>query len=264
MAQSPRRSCFAALLGADVEQIESAIGLVVAHYIPFRAIRHGHQLSDSKGASAALSAEVAVLRCPRRDARLRRPGRHFPQRRSDFLALRTAGRPDSSPFDLTLSCGRRRFRGDGNALQARAVRTPVGRRDSRPDRFAGRVSGAIWPIRSRFARIEITIYEPAFHIIADPAKRNPTTRQSADHSLPYIVATLFRKAIEQQRSGWRELMLMPDDYSDAALQHPLTRRLNGPHATSATAANRSTTIIPTASPRRWPSTMPSSAVYPAD
>ncbi len=51
------------------------------------------------------------------------------------------------------------------------------------------------------------------------------TRQSADHSMPYIVATLFRKAIEQQRSGWRELMLMPDDYSDAALQHPLTRRL---------------------------------------
>jgi 2-methylcitrate dehydratase len=73
--------------------------------------------------------------------------------------------------------------------------------------------------------IEITIYEPAFHIIADPAKRNPTTRQSADHSLPYIVATVLRKAIERKRSGWQELMLMPEDYSDAALQHPLTRSL---------------------------------------
>ena len=29
-------------------QIESAIGMVVAHYIPFRAIRAGKQLSDSK------------------------------------------------------------------------------------------------------------------------------------------------------------------------------------------------------------------------
>ncbi len=52
---------FAAALGGDVQQIESAIGLVVAHYIPFRAIRAGKQLSDSKGASAALSAEAAVL-----------------------------------------------------------------------------------------------------------------------------------------------------------------------------------------------------------
>ena len=52
---------YGAVLGASVDQIESAIGLVLAHYIPFRAIRHGHQLSDSKGASAAISAEVAVL-----------------------------------------------------------------------------------------------------------------------------------------------------------------------------------------------------------
>ena len=52
---------FGAVLGATPEEIESAIGLVVAHYIPFRAIRAGKQLSDSKGASAAISAEVAVL-----------------------------------------------------------------------------------------------------------------------------------------------------------------------------------------------------------
>ena len=30
---------FGAMLGANVDQIESAIGMVVAHYIPFRAIR---------------------------------------------------------------------------------------------------------------------------------------------------------------------------------------------------------------------------------
>lgn len=34
--------------------------MVVAHYIPWRAIRAGKQLSDSKGASAALSTEVAI------------------------------------------------------------------------------------------------------------------------------------------------------------------------------------------------------------
>ncbi len=45
---------YGAILGASVDQIESAIGLVVAHYIPFRAIRAGHQLSDSKGLRAAI------------------------------------------------------------------------------------------------------------------------------------------------------------------------------------------------------------------
>src|SRR5262245_59747488 len=37
---------YGAVLGATAEQIESAIGLMVAHYVPFRAIRHGEQLSD--------------------------------------------------------------------------------------------------------------------------------------------------------------------------------------------------------------------------
>merc|ERR1719436_1187323 len=52
---------YGALLGATPEQIESAIGMTVAHYVPFRAIRAGKQLSDSKGASAAISTEAAVL-----------------------------------------------------------------------------------------------------------------------------------------------------------------------------------------------------------
>merc|ERR1719204_69239 len=52
---------YGALLGASAEQIESAIGLTVAHYVPFRAIRAGKQLSDSKGASAAISTEAAIL-----------------------------------------------------------------------------------------------------------------------------------------------------------------------------------------------------------
>lgn len=51
---------YGAMLGASPEQIEHAIGMVVAHYIPWRAIRAGKQLSDSKGASAALSTEVAI------------------------------------------------------------------------------------------------------------------------------------------------------------------------------------------------------------
>merc|ERR1719335_1202671 len=52
---------YGALLGASAEEIESGIGMTVAHYVPFRAIRAGKQLSDSKGSSAAISTEAAVL-----------------------------------------------------------------------------------------------------------------------------------------------------------------------------------------------------------
>lgn len=51
---------YGALMGATPLEIEHAIGMFVAHYIPFRAIRAGKQLSDSKGASAALSTEAAI------------------------------------------------------------------------------------------------------------------------------------------------------------------------------------------------------------
>ncbi len=52
---------YGAMMKATPEQIEHAIGMVVAHYIPWRAIRSGKQLSDSKGASAAFATEVAIM-----------------------------------------------------------------------------------------------------------------------------------------------------------------------------------------------------------
>ena len=47
------------------------------------------------------------------------------------------------------------------------------------------------------SKIKITSYEPAFSIIGDPAKRNPETRQSADHSMAYIVSSVMRKAFHK-------------------------------------------------------------------
>ena len=86
---------------------------------------------------------------------------------------------------------------------------------------------------AQLCSLRVTIYEPAFGIIGDPAKRDPRTRQSADHSMVYIIATLLRKAHEARRAGWdgqngwQRLMLMPDDYAEneSALFHPLTRTL---------------------------------------
>lgn len=49
--------------------------------------------------------------------------------------------------------------------------------------------------------INIVAYEPAFGIIGDPAKKTPSTRQSADHSMVYIVSTILRKAYETKELG---------------------------------------------------------------
>jgi 2-methylcitrate dehydratase len=83
--------------------------------------------------------------------------------------------------------------------------------------------------------INIVAYEPAFGIIGDPAKKTPSTRQSADHSMVYIVSTILRKAfqtkdLKSKLQGfnnldgvWKMLMLEPKDYGHQALFNKETR-----------------------------------------
>jgi 2-methylcitrate dehydratase len=87
---------------------------------------------------------------------------------------------------------------------------------------------------SRIAEIAITAYEPAFGIIGDPAKRSPKTRQSADHSMVFIVSRFIQRAKSAAESGifpknsdeaWKAWMLAPADYGSEALQDADTRRL---------------------------------------
>jgi 2-methylcitrate dehydratase len=215
---------YGAVLGASAEQIESAIGLVVAHHVPFRAIRHGEQLSDSKGASAAISAEVSVLAMRRALRGFRGPADVFRNPQALFCLFEPPAETRISPFDLELAAA-----GDDFAVMGEHFKLGLYEHQS-----ASAIAGLIGLLTanpqllaepSGIQRVRIAIYQPAFGIIGDPHKRDPRTRQSADHSMVYIVATLLRKAIELKRSGWKELMLMPDDYSDKALFHPLTRQL---------------------------------------
>src|SRR5262249_32792690 len=140
--------------------------------------------------------------------------------------------PDASPFDLALATA-----GDDFAVMGMHFKLGLYEHQS-----AGAIQGIIDLIASQptlldnqqqLRSMRITIYEPAFSIIGDLAKRDPRTRQSADHSMLYIVATLLRKAYEARaagwdgQNGWSQLMLVPDDYAEnnSALFHPLTRQL---------------------------------------
>ncbi len=242
---------FGAMLGATAEQIESAIGMVVAHYIPFRAIRAGKQLSDSKGASAAISTEAAILsvkramagflgpkdifRNPEAIFRLfEGPGQLFQKISSAGTGIPSAkaGNAHASPFDLVLATGGSDFAVMGMHFKlglyehqsAGALQGLINLISRHPHLLADQTGEAI---RS----IVVKAYEPAFGIIGDPAKRDPKTRQSADHSMLYLVCTMLRKALERRHAnpkatlGWKELMLLPDDFGPAALHDPLTRQL---------------------------------------
>lgn len=218
---------YAGLHGGTPEQIESAIGMVVAHAVPWRAIRAGKQLSDSKGASAAISAEFAVLSAKRALAGFVGPADIF--RNPESLFRQFEPTKGDSPFDLVLS-----HSGEDFAVMGMHFKLGLYEHQS-----AGAIQGvidllAMAPEFGEPDSIEsliIKTYEPAFGIIGDPAKRNPTTRQSADHSMVYIVATLLRRAGELPLEGltsdelWQALMLMPDDYSEEALHHRVTRNL---------------------------------------
>ncbi|RYG27035.1 hypothetical protein EON82_00835 [bacterium] len=226
---------YGAMMGATAEQIESAIGMVVAHYTPWRAIRAGKQLSDSKGASAAISAEVAVLSMERAMRGFVGPKDIFRNPESVFRQFEPQG------FDLDIST-----EGDDFAVMGMHFKLGLYEHQS-----AGALQAALDLIAAHpqmlepgaIEKVEIVAYQPAFGIIGDPAKRDPLTRQSADHSMVYIVATLLRKALQtpsptvlpsapsslqgepSSDALWQSLMLLPDDYSQDAILDPQTRAL---------------------------------------
>lgn len=221
---------YGALMGATAEQIESAIGMVVAHYIPWRAIRAGKQLSDSKGASAAISSEVAVLSTKRSMAGFIGPKDIFRNPEAVFRQFeKTQG---DSPFDLVLS-----HSGDDFSVMGMHFKLGLYEHQS-----AGALQGLIDLLAAnpqllepgKIQKILIRAYEPAFGIIGDPAKRDPRTRQSADHSMVYIVGTMLRLAQEradQVRNAkstdsiWKAIMLLPYDYSEPAVFNERTREI---------------------------------------
>lgn len=76
--------------------------MVVAHYIPWRAIRAGKQLSDSKGASAALATEVAIMSVHRALRGFIGPKDIFRNPEALFRQFKPTESSEVSPFDIVL------------------------------------------------------------------------------------------------------------------------------------------------------------------
>ena len=238
-------AAFGAMLGATPEQIESAIGMTVAHYIPWRAIRAGKQLSDSKGASAAITTEVAILSMQRSMRGFVGPRDIFrnPEAIFRFFEPTTTGKDRwtetaPSPFDLVLT-----HSGDDFAIMGMHFKLGLYEHQS-----AGALQAVIDLVSAtpelldsdgdNIKQINILAYEPAFGIIGNPAKMHPRTRQSADHSMAFIVSRLIRKAIEYKKANgalptggeandamWKALILTPHDYAPAMINDASTKAI---------------------------------------
>ena len=225
---------YGAMCGASPEQIESAIGMCVAHFVPWRAIRAGKQLSDSKGSSAAISTEVAIVSMKRSMSGFMGPRDIFRNPESMFRQFEHTG--GDSPFDLVLSHS-------GSDFAVMGMHFKIGLYEHQS---AGALQGLLNLIEknptiaedpSQIECIKITAYEPAFGIIGDPAKRDPKTRQSADHSMVYIVSAMLKKAsgvVDSDGIGffdksndevWKRLMLTPYDFDIDAITNETTRSI---------------------------------------
>lgn len=203
-----------------------------AHYIPYRAIRAGKQLSDSKGASAALSSEAAILCMKRAMCGFIGPKDIF--RNPEAIWRLFEPTDGDSPFNLVLGV-------EGDDFSVMGMHFKLGLYEHQS---AGAIEGVMKLLKeNRFLekdganieRMKIVAYQPAFGIIGDPAKKNPTTRQSADHSMVYIISTLLRKALsipdfnsrefKNLDEVWKLLMLEPKDYGYGAIRDTITRNI---------------------------------------
>lgn len=198
-----------------------------------RAIRAGQQLSDSKGASAALSTEVAIMSMNRALMGFQGPKDIFRNPEAIFRTFRKTPSDEESPFDIVLT-----HSGSDFAVMGMHFKLGIYEHQS-----AGAIQGlidllikhpAISERPDAIDRVVIKAYQPAFGIIGNTAKRNPQTRQSADHSMVYIIGRLLRKAAMSKRDGisiadskdaWCRWMLSPLDYSHEAIQDTQTRAL---------------------------------------
>jgi 2-methylcitrate dehydratase len=162
-------------LGADIHQLGNAVSLALTPHVPLRVTRAG-ELSMWKGAATAEAARAGVFA-----GQLARRGMTGPPRvfdGDDGIFHRVSGE-----FSVELPVEPERF-------VIEQVHTKY--RPAEYNAQAGLDLAAALhhehPVDT-IARIDVATYWLTWHEIgSEPAKWNPTTRETADHSLPYLLA----------------------------------------------------------------------------
>jgi 2-methylcitrate dehydratase len=188
-----------ALLGGTVDDVGNAISLAIVPCVPLHQTRVG-ELSMWKGAATPAAARSGIFAAQLAMAGMTGPAEPFEGK--DGLFNRVTG-----PYRVTLPAE------DTTAIELSHFKL-------RPAEFQ---SQAILDVVEQVAagvdtsaieRVEIATYDFAYTEIADAAKWRPATRETADHSLPFLIATTLRYG----RVGL-------DHFSDTHVGDPQTRAL---------------------------------------
>ncbi len=158
------------LLKLDQEKFESAISLAINNNISLRQTRAG-ELSMWKGATAANACRNSMFATLLAEKGMTGPYQIFTGEMGFFKQV-------SGPFELRL---------DRNAVLRTMIKNfPV----EYHSMSAAEVAVSLkQKIRSPIRKITIETFSVAHKIIVkDPEKLRPKTKETADHSLPYIVA----------------------------------------------------------------------------
>ena len=182
----------ARLLGLGAREIEQALNLGIAPNVALYQTRIGN-VSMWKGCAYANASRNAVFAALLASRGMTGPAPIFEGVGGYFKAVTRA------PFELAA------FGGNGNGykiMECSIKRFPLGQ-------YSQTVVEAALQLRERIgspaeiAEIRIETVTTAIRLMAgDPDKWNPTTRESADHSMPYTVAiALLYGEVEEKHFG---------------------------------------------------------------
>ncbi|HEX9123303.1 MAG TPA: MmgE/PrpD family protein [Actinomycetota bacterium] len=176
----------AAMLGLPVEAIEQALSIAVVPHAAMRETRAG-ELSMWKGAAAAEAGRTALFAALVAEAGMTGPNRPFEGEMGFFRQLL-----GGEGFDERILDPFRTHEPPRAILDTYVKRWPV-------EYHAQSAVDAALQLRaelrdpSAIDRVRIDTFRAAYDIIAkDPEKWDPTTRETADHSIQYIVCAALQ------------------------------------------------------------------------
>ncbi|MCW5603234.1 MAG: MmgE/PrpD family protein [Burkholderiales bacterium] len=190
----------ARLMGLDRDAIRHAIAITAVANMPMRATRAG-QLSMWKGAATAYAVRNAVFGVQLAAAGMNGPEAPFTGRHG--LTEQVSGPIELPAFGTTAE--------DFFIPRAKIKYWPV----------VYNMQALVWAaieLRRKvaiedLASVDVQTYWSAWHESgSEPAKWNPTTRETADHSLPYIFAWTMRHGLIDHHA------FVPESYLDPSIR----------------------------------------------
>jgi 2-methylcitrate dehydratase len=165
------------LIGLDENRLGHALSLALVPAMPLRVSRTG-SLSMWKGGATAAAVKHAVFATTLAEAGMTGPDRPFEGKQGFFDQV------SDGPFELSLPA----FPGGLAVVQLSHMKRFPAETHSQPIVERLIEIRAATPIDAIEA-IEVETYWQAYHEIGmDPSKWAPETRETADHSLPYLMA----------------------------------------------------------------------------